>query len=76
MIALSIILSALAGGLAAALVCKGIRLALWLDLLAGLGAIVGTWGAALLAGSDSWPLAGFVGGFGGVVVYLRVRGAA
>lgn len=76
MIVLSLILSIIAGGLAAALVCKGIRLALWLDLLAGLGAIVGIWAAAILAGSDGWPLAGFVAGFGGVVGYLRVRGDA
>lgn len=74
MIALSLILATLAGTLTAALVCKGIRLKLWLDLLSGLGAVTGIWASAMLAGSNGWPLVGFVGGYGVVVVYLRTRG--
>jgi len=73
MMIISLILAALAGSLAAALVCKGITLKLWLDLLAGIGAICGIWASAMLAGSDGWPLVGFLAGFGGVVVYLRRR---
>jgi hypothetical protein len=75
MITISLLLAALAGSLTAALVCKGIHLKLWLDLLAGLGAVAGIWAAAMLAGSNGWPLAGFLGGYAGVVIYLRTRGA-
>jgi len=75
MMILALILAVLAGALAAALVCKGIQLKLWLDLAAGFGAICGIWASAMLAGSDGWPLAGFLAGFGGVVLYLRRRAA-
>lgn len=71
MMYLSLLLAALAGALAAALVCKGIKLRLWLDIAAGTGAVAGIWASAMLAGSDAWPLAGFVGGYSAVVVYLR-----
>ena len=73
MIKLALMLSTLAGALTAALVCKGIHLKLWLDLLAGVGAVAGIWAAAMLAGSNPWPLAGFLGGYGAVVGYLRMR---
>lgn len=71
MMILALLLAALAGALAAALVCKGITLKLWLDLVAGTGAVCGIWAAAMLAGSDPWPLVGFAAGFGAVVLHLR-----
>lgn len=71
MMILALLLAAVAGCLAAMLVCKGIELKLWMDLAVGCGAVVGIWAAAMLAGSDAWPLAGFAAGFGGVVLHLR-----
>ena len=72
MIALA--LAFLSGALLAALVCKGIRLKLWLDIVAGFGAVCGTWASAMLAGSEAWPLGGVAAGFATVVVWLRWSG--
>lgn len=72
---LALLLAALAGALAAALVCKGIKLKLWLDVGAGIGAVSGIWASATLAGSDTWPFAGFVAGWVLVVIYLRLARA-
>ncbi len=72
----ALIFSLLSGALLAALVCKGIHLKLWLDVFAGLAAVGGTWAAAILAGSSTWPLAGLASGFAGVVAWLRIRRAA
>ena len=71
MMVLAFLLASLAGALSAVLVCKGIKLKLWLDVVAGCGACCAIWAAGVLAGSSSWPLAGFGGGFGAVVLGLR-----
>lgn len=72
---LALALALLSGAMLAALICKGIRLKLWLDVAVGIGAALATWASAVLAGSDPWPLAGIAGGFACVVGYLRFKGA-
>ena len=75
MMILALIVAGLSGALAAALVCKGIRLRLWADVLAGLGSLGAMYLAGHLAGAEGWPVFGFVAGYGAVVLYLRTRGA-
>jgi hypothetical protein len=71
MMAFALLLAGLAGALASVLICKGITLRLWADVAAGMGAVLGVWASAMLAGSDPWPLWGFWAGYAAVVVYLR-----
>lgn len=61
------------GALAAALVCKAIRLRLWADVLAGLGTVATMYLSGYLAGANGWPVFGFAAGFASVVAYLRLR---
>jgi hypothetical protein len=67
----ALLVAIVSGALAAALVCKGIQLRLWADLLAGFGSITAILLAGHLAGADGWPVVGFAVGYVGVVVYLR-----
>lgn len=76
MMLLALIVAGLSGALAAMLVCKGIQLRLWADVLAGLGSLAAMYVAGHLAGADGWPVIGFLGGYGMVVAYLRARGAS
>lgn len=73
MIAIALVVAALSGALAAALVCKGVKLRLWADVLAGLGSLGAMYLAGHLAGAEGWPVFGFLGGYGAVVVYLRAK---
>jgi uncharacterized membrane protein YeaQ/YmgE (transglycosylase-associated protein family) len=73
MMLLALIVAGLSGALAALLVCKGIQLRLWADVLAGLGSLAAMYLAGRLAGADGWPMAGFLGGYGAVVAWLRLR---
>lgn len=75
MIFIALLVAGLSGALAAALVCKGIQLRLWADILAGIGSLLAMYLAGHLAGADGRPVFGFCGGFGAVVLYLRLRKA-
>ena len=68
----ALIFATVAGSLLAALICKGVKLRLWIDVAAGIGAAVGTWVAAILAGSSAWPLIGLAFGYAAVVAFLRL----
>lgn len=74
MMILSLIVAALSGALASVLVCKGIQLRLWADVLAGLGSLAAMYLAGHLAGAEGWPVFGFAAGYVGVVAWLRLRG--
>lgn len=71
MMLMAMIVAGLSGALAAVLVCKGIKLRLWADVLAGLGSLLAMFLAGHLAGASGWPLMGALGGYGLVVAYLR-----
>lgn len=71
MMLLSLIVAALSGVLASVLVCKGVKLKLWADVLAGLGSLATMYLAGHLAGADGWPVFGFAVGYGAVVLRLR-----
>lgn len=74
MMILALVVAGLSGTLSAMLVCQGIKLRLWADVLAGAGAILAALLAGHLAGAAAWPFVGFGVGFAGVVAYLRLRG--
>jgi hypothetical protein len=71
MMILALVVAALSGALAAVLVCKGIRLRLWADVLAGLGSLGAMYLAGHLAGAEGWPVFGFAAGYAAVVARLR-----
>lgn len=71
MMLLALIVAALSGALAAVLVCKGIRLQLWADVLAGVGSLGAMYLAGHLAGAEGWPVFGFGAGYVAVVLRLR-----
>lgn len=71
MMILALLVAGLSGALAAALVCKGIHLRLWADVLAGLGSLGAMHLAGRLAGAEGWPVFGFAVGYGMVVLVLR-----
>lgn len=75
MIYLALIVAGLSGALAAVLVCKGISLRLWADVLAGLGSLGAMYLAGHLAGAEGWPVFGFAAGYVAVVAWLRMRKA-
>ena len=71
MMILALLIAGLSGALAAALVCKGIKLKLWADVLAGLGSLAAMFLAGRLSGAEGWPVAGFLAGYGVVVARIR-----
>lgn len=71
MMILALIVAALSGALAAALVCKGVKLKLWADVLAGLGSLAAMYLAGHLAGAEGWPVFGFLAGYAAVVARIR-----
>lgn len=74
MMVLALIVAGLSGALAAALVCKGIRLQLWADVAAGLGSLAAMLLACHMVGAEGWPVVpGFCIGYGMVVLVLRAR---
>lgn len=73
MMFIALLVAGLSGALAAALVCKGVKLRLWVETLAGLGSLAAMYLAGHLAGAEGWPVFGFGAGYVGVVMYLRAR---
>lgn len=69
---IALLVAVVSGALAAALVCKGIRLRLWADVLAGLGSLATMYLSGHLAGANGWPVFGFAAGYAVVVAYLRL----
>ncbi len=67
------ILAMVSGALLAALICKAVRLRLWIDILAGVGGGCGSWAALALAGRSAWPIFWIATGFAAVVVFLRLK---
>jgi hypothetical protein len=67
------VLSLLSGTFCAALICKAIRLKLWVDVVAALGGAAAGYASAKLAGAESWPFAGWPLGFLILVVALKLR---
>ena len=58
------------------MICKGIRLRLIAEVIAGAGAVASIIVAARLAGADGMPLVGWGIGYGLVVIFVRLaRGA-
>jgi hypothetical protein len=73
MMIIAMLVAGLSGALAALLVCKGISLKLWADVLAGLGSLGAMYLAGHLAGAAGWPVFGFGAGYAAVVSWLWVR---
>lgn len=71
MMIIAVLVAGLSGVLSAALVCKGIKLQLWADVLVGLGSLAAMYLAGHLAGAEGWPVFGFAVGYGLFVVVLR-----
>lgn len=76
MMLMATMVAGVSGALAAVLVCKGIKLRLWADVLAGLGSLGAMFLSGRLAGADGWPVLGLLAGYGSVVLYLRTRRAS
>jgi hypothetical protein len=72
---LALLVAMLSGALAAVVVCKAIRLRLFVELWALVGCLVACWVADKLASDGLWIAVGILGGFAWVVIWLRRRQA-
>ena len=73
MIVLAVLLSALSGALAAVAICKAVKLKLYLELIAGFGAMAALKLADMFGGAMGWPLLFAFAGYLAVVLYMRAK---